>query len=352
MNSLVTKYALLFPLFLISSLSASIYDTTMPQPTSLILFALQDNQLTIERYSLDEINPTTKDLPTRTREGHRLYSIDLSEPDVSLHSVSFYPKHPQYITITADDAQKPDDYVISWLTLVAPSLAENKKELNTLKTVHFSVMYPDNNNCVALAHLNDNTTLELHCDYPIKALCGAFVEDVYFEHDRGLFTRTLTKRQLDELGIVYKNGEILPEYRRIPLRILACQLAAKTLLCIEKGTTSSLNYMKAKWNTLKEYFAKRKQQKRAQETLQKSFDKEEEFDMLLEQAMDDDLDFIKEPPKKDPSAATLWFQKAGAYLLFRYIAYEKQLGKLWHWILGTQEIDYTEILEPEEDPSE
>lgn len=336
----------LLPILLSAANCIQAYYQQEASPTSFILFTLHNNHITLERYSLDEIKPGTVKLPATIREGHTLFKLGLSEATLSASSLFFYPTDQRYLVILATQKEKQADLLLSW----APLITHHIKGMGTIDTVHFSIDHLEGQEpwtiilTTELKTEKEHWTLELLLDHPVQAACGVFIADSYFNYDKGLFTRTFTKKQLDELNFLttFDDTPVTKGTQELLQHLLAQALygvshyASACLSAIKAGSCKSIAYILAKWNAIKNYFAQRNAEKKANEALQKSFDAEDKFDKLLEEAMNSELDFIPKEKPKEPSAFFMRFQKIGMYLLMRYIALEQTIRDSWHRIRGTE----------------
>lgn len=324
-------------------------------PISFLLFTLENtNRITIERYSLDELHPQPCHLPISFREGHRLFNIDLDNSNVIIKSLLFDSKDPRELFIIAEHDGKPTSYQLSWASLIT----EAPQKSPDIETIYFSIedlndtlpwvmkLRPHHNSLLIMkpefdTELEANLTLLL--DQPIQAACGTILADNYFSYDHGLFTRTFTKKQIHALGLLLENKPFTKKFSRKQVQQQLRQALTRTsywmaacAITIKNDTRQSIAYLGSKWSDFRAYCAQRNESKKTKAALQKSFDSEDEFDKLLEDAMNSDLDFLTEKKAKEqPSALTMWFQKTGTYLLMRYIAVEQKIRTYWQSLRGT-----------------
>ncbi len=316
-------------------------------PTSLVLFTLQDNQITLERYSLDEIKPGTVKLSSEMRKGHTLYKIALSPSTAYASSVFFYPADPRYLVILTKEEEHQLDLLLSW----APLITQHIKQLKTVDTVDFyieSIEHQDPWTRALICPLStekQDCVLSILFDTPVQAACGAFITDSYFNYDKGLFSRTFDQCEIETLGLLtpcnntIKTRQISKELRRIaePTMKTFSHYAAVGISTGKALMIKSLAFTVALWDNIKDYFAKRRAEKNAQNQLQKSFDAEAEFDQLLEDTMNADLDFIPKEKPAETNTVVEWFEKTGTYVLMRYIDFEQKIRNGWNWIWSSKE---------------
>ena len=112
----INRLLLVFTLcsFFIPSGCDGCYYKKQNHPTSFLLFTLEKNQLSIERYMHHEIEVKGQALTTPFRQNHTLFNIDLTDGQASLSSVDFYPDDPGYIIISTSRYQ----YLIYWPALI------------------------------------------------------------------------------------------------------------------------------------------------------------------------------------------------------------------------------------------
>jgi len=318
-------------------------------PTSLVLFTLQDNQITLERYSLQEIKPGTVKLSSEMRKGHTLYKICLSPSTACASSLFFYPADQQYLVILTkqEEQQQQLDLLLSW----APLITQHVKQLAAVDTVDFSIEPTEHQETwvraltCPLSTEKEDCTLSILFDTPVQAACGAFVADSYFNYDKGLFSRTFDQNEVETLGLLtpcdhtIKTRQISKELRRIAGQTVTTvsYYAAAGISAGKALMIKSIACTVAIWNNIKQYFVKRRAEKKAQGQLQKSLDAEAEFDQLLEETMNADLDFIPKEKPAEPNAVVEWIEKAGTYLLMRYISLEQKVRNGWNWIWNSKQ---------------
>ncbi|TET06703.1 hypothetical protein E3J79_01205 [Candidatus Dependentiae bacterium] len=336
----IKKIFFLFSLFLLTINTYKITSTP-----SLLLFILTNNRITIERHALNKLNQHQY-LPAPLREGNTLFTLDFDEHNETIESLLFNPKNSGELLILARHNGQLISYLLSW----APLITENPKMLTNLETVHFSLEHSSLEQrtllYVPIEIEQEKTTLKLSIDQHIQAACGTFIEDNHFSYDRGLFTRTLTKKQISELGLLY-TPDTKPKTKTISYTY-AQQLSQHSFawlysnLIINVATLKTWlrkrkTYIVTKCNKLKSSFLQSKKDKKSVSQLQ--LDAEDEFDKLLEQSLNDNLDFITGNKIKNSSALITWFEGIGTTLLMRYIVCEQKILKWWRWLANTNPTD-------------
>jgi len=317
------------------------HDTTS---TSFLLFTLQDNHIQIERYSFDEIKDTPVELSTDICDGHTLYKIKLSKT-TNASSLFFYPTDQRYLAILTTQEQKELDLLLSW----APLITQNIKQLSSLETFDFSIEHLENKGSwqtILICQLDSDekeNTLSFLSETPIKAACGAFVCDSCFNYDKGLFSRTFDQKEVETLGLFKKwdTRKTKGLYKQIGnvVMLTASMISHYTAAGLSTGKSAiikTISYSMATLNRIKNYFKNRKDTNNAQKELHKSFDAEAEFDKLLEETMNIELDFIPEEKPKESPAIIQWGQRFGTYILMRYIDLEQKIKNSLQKISSTE----------------
>ena len=301
---------------------------------SLLLFFLEDNQLTIERYAPDEFNQETKELSTNFRKGHTLYTIDMSDIVSSQSKISFSGENSLSITSNIKNTYQ---YKLLW-----PSLISKKPSTlpTQLTTVSFAINTDAHGMCELTGFLDAwgfPLRYKFTTDKPIQSACGIFLDNTFFDYDKGLFCRSLTISQRDEYGILYQCKKTTK--RKNYKNLTATSIVTKsillpiyyTVLCaniVKKGTEKTAGYVTSTLSTLAAYF-KTKEKQNIPEPLQQNLNAEEEFDKLLEETMDVDLDFISTKTSAESSRPVQWLKGIGAQLFMRYLWLEDKVTRVW-----------------------
>jgi len=345
---------ILLSIIISTSLIDYALDDQKTPPVSFLLFALENSRITIERYSLDELDPQPYHLPTSTRKGHRLFNIDFDDSNETISSLFFDPKDPRTLFIMAEHNGKPTHYQLSWASLIT----NDPQKLPDIETIYFSIedlnnklpwvmkLHPHHKSHLIMKpefNIELETNVTLMMDQSVQTACGAILADNYFSYDHGLFTRTFTKKQIHALGLLLENKPITKklsqEQIQRQLRQTLKKISYWTAACttaIRNGTQQSITYLSIKWNNFRTYCTQLSKSKKTKAELQKSFDSEYEFNKLLEESMSSDLDFIAEKKAKEPSNLTMWLQGVGTFLLMRYIAAEQKILTYWQWLRGIE----------------
>ncbi len=304
---------------------------------SLILFVLSDNHITLERYSLDEIKESPLKLSNSIRKGHTLFDIDFSDSPQKPQTLFFNPTDHKYLTILSQTDQGRD-IQFSWLPLVSRQLTE----INANDGFEFDVT----NNETSQGYITELTgrisqgkrySFRLLLDKPTQAACGILISDIYFNYDKGLFTRTFKRTDLNAAGLLtYFNATATTRSLQKQIGTIFNKTRAffshYAIMSINHGKSAvkkSGHLVASIYHKVKNYITRRKTEKHAKACLQHNLDAENEFDKMLEDAMNSELDFIPKEPHQ-PSALVQWFEKAGTYLLMRYISLEQKIRNNWH----------------------
>jgi len=300
---------------------------------SILLFFLEENQLTIERYAPEELNNETKELSSSVRNGHTLYAIDISdivspETEISLNT------HVLNITSNLKNTYQ---YELAWPSLIS----KNPDTLPAqLTTVSFAINTDEQGTCKLSGNLDAwgfPLSYKFTTDKPVISACGVFLDNRFFDYDKGIFSRSLNISQRDECEILYqcKKTTKTKKYKK-PLvpKIITKSIILPiyyTVLCahfVKKGTVATAEYVISKLSSLAAYF-KPKEQQNVAEPLQQNLNAEEEFDNLLEEAMDLDLDFISTKNMPESSKPVQWLKGVGATILMRYLWLEDKITSVW-----------------------
>jgi len=170
---------------------------------SVLLFFLEENQLTIERYSPKELNHETKELSASFRHGHTLYSIDMSDIISSQSQISLKPENLHILEIK-NQTKNTYQYELIWPSLISKK-PENLPE--KMSNITFDIKTNTQGTCEISGHL-DALGFPLYykftIDKPIISGCAVFLNNTFFNYDKGIFSRKLSISQRDEYKILYQ----------------------------------------------------------------------------------------------------------------------------------------------------
>jgi len=169
--------------------------------TSFLLFVLEDNHITLERYPSKMMSQSPVHLSSSVRAGHILFNLDITKPDSMAESIIFNPHNPRELILISKQNEQQVPNHFSWPLLIT----KHPHSLAHLEIINFEL---NNNNTEKSSMHNccENSSydqeMELIFDRPIQAACGTFIENKYFSYDKGFFTRNLSNAQVHALELL------------------------------------------------------------------------------------------------------------------------------------------------------
>jgi len=312
--------------------------------TSFLLFVLEDNHITLERYPSKMMSQSPVHLSSSVRAGHILFNLDITKPDSMAESIIFNPHNPRELILISKQNEQQVPNHFSWPLLIT----KHPHSLAHLEIINFEL---NNNNTEKSSMHNccENSSydqeMELIFDRPIQAACGTFIENKYFSYDKGFFTRNLSNAQVHALELLSPPKDTRQSFSREQLHQWLQNSYDHTVyyitscwILLKKYSHQSCSHIAAKWAAFKEYVSKRKQRKQTEKALQQSFGAEDEFDKLIEEAMNSTFDFVPAHKEKE-STIVHWSKGIGTYLLMRYISLEQKMRNLWQWLWKTKKMN-------------
>jgi len=310
---------------------------------SLLLFGVQHNHIMITRYKVGNVTDNKLGID----KGHLIFDLDLNETGLSIDTLIFNPNNYRELLFMAQVDKWVVPFIFSWSSLIT----QCKKSFNRCDILHFTVsstriVKGDKvKGCFLTGQLGedgDQHAVEIVSEQCYKSVCGIFLPDDMFSYDSGMFTRTLTKSQVDALGVIlpYKKSEITyllcagfcrffqAHYKN--LRHWGAKGSRKTKKIYEKIKL----FCAAKFAYFKSVLSLEKQGKNlvgdSEKEVKESLFEEQDLDCLLEEAMNDDLSFISDQVKADP-AIIVFGKKVGVAIFLKYLALEKKMKELMGW---------------------
>jgi len=321
----------------------SVFSVKADYPCSLLFFGVQNNRILITRYKVVDAIANRLELDN----GHLLFDVDLNQTDRAIETLMFNPNNYRDLLFMAQVDKWVVPFIFSWSSLITQS----KQSFNNCDIVHFTISSSRKLNdqqvkgCFLTGLFGDGDkkqVVEVASEERYTSACGVFLPNEFFSYDSGMFTRTLTRRQVDALGLIhrYKKSEITYLLCAGFCRFVEAHYKNLRYWGVKGSKKTKKMYEKIRWFCAAQYaYLKRvlsfeKQAKnigqRNENGVQESLVNEQDLDLLLEEVMNEDLSFIPDELKADP-ALLVFGKKIGVAIFLKYLAFEKKMKEFVGW---------------------